>query len=125
MSLNEHEPSKKSKSIARPSKGKSFKALKVVQSEEESPDRDSDEDPTKKMAMLSNKLEFLAKKNRKFLSRRVTKAPRKKIRRVASTVRSLVTSLLIALIFRRKNQRVNPRNKTLTQANSGSRLRKV
>jgi len=70
MSLNEHEPSKKSKSIALPSKGKSSKALKVIEFEEESPDGDSDEDPTKKMAMISNKLEYLAKKNRKFLSRR-------------------------------------------------------
>jgi len=70
MSLNEHEPSKKIKSIALPSKGKSSKALKVIEFEEESPDGDSDEDPTKKMAMISNKLEYLAKKNRKFLSRR-------------------------------------------------------
>jgi len=46
MSLNEHEPSKKSKSIALPSKGKSSKALKVIESEEESPDGDSHEDPT-------------------------------------------------------------------------------
>ncbi|XP_024634528.1 uncharacterized protein [Medicago truncatula] len=70
VSLNEHEPAKKSKSIALPSKGKSSKALKVIESEEESPDGDSDEDPTKKMAMLSNKLEYLAKKNRKFMSKR-------------------------------------------------------
>jgi len=53
ISLNEHEPAKKSKSIALPSKGKSSKALKVIESEEESPDGDSDEDPAKKMAMLN------------------------------------------------------------------------
>ena len=41
-----------------------------IESEDESPDRDSDEDPTEKMAMLSNKLEYLSKKNRKFLSKR-------------------------------------------------------
>jgi len=70
MSLNEHEPSKKSKSIALPSKGKSSKALKIIESEEESLDEDSDEDPAEKMAMLSNKIEYLAKKKRKFLSRR-------------------------------------------------------
>jgi len=70
ISLNEHEPAKKSKSIALPSKGKSPKALKVIESEDESPDGDSDEDPTEKMAMLSNKLEYLARKNRKFLSKR-------------------------------------------------------
>jgi len=71
MSLNEHESSKKTKSIVLPSKGKSSKALKVIESEEESPDRDSDEDPAvvEKMAMLSNKLQYLARKNKKFLSR--------------------------------------------------------
>jgi len=53
--------------MALPSKGKSSKALKVIESEEESPDGDSDEDPTEKMVMLSNKLEYLARKNRKFL----------------------------------------------------------
>jgi predicted solute-binding protein len=54
ISLNEHEPAKKSKSIALPSKGKSSKALKVVESEEETSDGDSSEDPAEKMAMLSN-----------------------------------------------------------------------
>jgi len=54
----------------------------------------------------------------------VKKAPRKKIRRVASTERSLDTLLLIALIFRRKSQRENPRNQTSTQANSRSRLKR-
>jgi len=70
ISLNEHEPSKKSKSIALPSKGKSLEALKVIESEEESPDGDSDEDPAEMMAMLSNRLQYLAKKNKKFLSKR-------------------------------------------------------
>jgi len=46
IGLNEHEPSKKVKSIALPSRGKSSKALKVVECEDESPDGDSDEDPT-------------------------------------------------------------------------------
>lgn len=70
MSLNEHESSKKSKSIALPSKGKSSKAYKASESEEESPDEDSDEDQSVKMVMLSNKLEYLAKKHKKFLSKR-------------------------------------------------------
>jgi len=70
ISLNEHEPAKKSKSISVPSKGKSSKALKVITSEEESPNGDSDEDPAEMMAMLSNRLQYLAKKNKKFLSRR-------------------------------------------------------
>jgi len=43
-----------------------------------------------------------------------TKAPRKKIRRGASTIRSLDISLLIALIFRRKNQRTSQRNQVST-----------
>jgi len=46
--------------------------LKVVESEDESPDGDSNEDPTEKMAMLSNKLEYLARKNKKFLSKKLT-----------------------------------------------------
>ena len=127
MSLNEHEPAKKNKSIALPSKGKSSKALKVIESEEESLDGDSDEDPTvvEKMAMLSNKLQYLVRKNRKFLSKMVTKAPRKKIIRVASTVRSLDTLLLTALIFRKRNRRRSPRSQTSNQASSGSKLSRV
>jgi len=39
-----------------------------------------------------------------------TKSSRKKIRRDASIVRSLDTSLLNALIFRRKSQRTSQRN---------------
>ena len=70
IGLNEHEPTKTVKSIALSSKGKSSKAFKVIESEDESPDGDSDEDPTEKMVMLSNKLEYPAKKNMKFLSKR-------------------------------------------------------
>jgi len=70
MSLNEHESTKKTRSIALPSKGKSSKALKVIESEEESPDGDFDEDPAEKMVMLSSKLQYLAMKNRKFLTKR-------------------------------------------------------
>jgi len=70
IGLNEHEPAMKVKSIALPSRGKSSKALKVVESENESPDGDSDEDPTEKMAMLSNKLEYVARKNMKFISKK-------------------------------------------------------
>jgi len=62
ISLYEHEPAKKSKSISLPSKGKSSKALKVVESEEESLDGDFDEDPAEMMAMLSNRLQYLQKK---------------------------------------------------------------
>ena len=71
IGLNEHEPIKKPKSIALKSRGKSSKALKALESEEESTSGDSDEDPeiVQKMAMLSNKLQYLAKKNKRFLSR--------------------------------------------------------
>ena len=50
---------------------KSSKSLKALESEEESTSGDSEEDPeiVQKMAMLSNKLQYLAKKNKKFLSR--------------------------------------------------------
>jgi len=71
IGLNKHEPIKKLKSIALKSRGKSSKALKALESEEESTSGDSDEDPeiVQKMAMLSNKLQYLAKKNKRFLSR--------------------------------------------------------
>ena len=53
------------------SPSKSSKALKALESEEESTSGDSEEDPeiVQKMAILSNKLQYLAKKNKKFLSR--------------------------------------------------------
>ena len=72
IGLNEHDYAKKTKSIALPSKGKSSRALKAIESEEESPDGDSDDDPAvvEKMDMLSNKLQYLARKNKKFLRRR-------------------------------------------------------
>ena len=76
--------------------------------------------------MLSNKLEYLARKNRKFLSKKVvTKAQRKKFRRVASTARRLDTLLLNALIFRRRNQRTRPGKQASTQGSSESRSRKA
>ena len=71
ISLDEHDSTKKTKSIALVSKGKSSKALKAIESKEESVDGGSNEDPTvvEKMAILSNKLRYLARKNKKFLSR--------------------------------------------------------
>ena len=67
IGLNEHEPVKKPKSIALKSRGKSTKALKALESEEKSTSEDSDEDPTivQEMAMLSNRLQYLSKKNNK------------------------------------------------------------
>jgi len=71
IGLNEHESAKKPKFIALNSKGKHSQALKANESEDESPAGDSDEDPVvvEKMDMLSNKLWYLARKNKKFLSR--------------------------------------------------------
>ena len=71
IGLNEHEPIKKPKFIALKSRGKSTKALKALEFEEESTSEDSDEDReiVQKMAMLSNRLQYLAKKNKRFLSR--------------------------------------------------------
>ena len=68
IGLNEHEPIKKSKSIALKSRGKSSKALKALESKEESTSEDSDEDPeiVQEMAMLTNRLQYLAKKNKKY-----------------------------------------------------------
>ena len=49
----------------------SSKALKVIEFREEYPVGESDEDPVvvEKMVMLTNKLQYLARKNKKFLSR--------------------------------------------------------
>jgi hypothetical protein len=71
IGLNGHEPARKPKTIALTSKGKCTKARKANESEEESHAGDSDEDPAvvEKMVMLSNKLQYLARKNKKFLSR--------------------------------------------------------
>jgi len=71
IGLNEHESAKKPKSIALASKGMSSKALKVIEFREEYPVGESDEDPVvvEKMVMLTNKLQYLARKNKKFLSR--------------------------------------------------------
>ena len=53
ISLDEHNYDKKTKSIALSSKGKSSKALKVIESEDGSLDGDSDEDPVEKMAIVT------------------------------------------------------------------------
>jgi len=70
ISLDEHDSAKKTKSIALPSNGKSSKVFNVIESEDESPNGDSDEDPTEKMAMLSSRLQYLVKMSKKFLSRK-------------------------------------------------------
>jgi len=55
----------------------------------------------------------------------VTKAPGKKIRRVASTTRSMDISLLIDLIFKRRNQRTSLRTQLSNQTKSRSKLSRV
>ena len=70
IGLNEQEPVRKPKSIALKSKGKSTKAIKANESKDEYPAGDSNEDPTaEEMAMLSNRHQYLAWKNKKFLGR--------------------------------------------------------
>jgi len=55
----------------------------------------------------------------------VTKAAGKKIRRVASTARSLDISLLNSLIFRRRNQRTSQISQLSNQTRSRSRSSRV
>jgi len=71
IGLNEQEPVRKPKTIALKSKGKSSQAFKVNESEDESPAGDSNEDHVvaREMDMLSNRLQYLARKNKKFLGR--------------------------------------------------------
>jgi len=67
ISLDEHDSAKKSKSNALKSKVKHSQAFKAIESEEKSSYGDFDEDPTvaENMAMLSKKLQYLARKNKK------------------------------------------------------------
>jgi len=66
--LNE-DPVRKPKPIALKSKGKPSKALKANESKDESPVGDSEEALVVEMFMLFNRLQCLARKNEKFLSR--------------------------------------------------------
>ena len=129
IGLNEHESIKKHKSIALKSRGKSSKALKALESEEESTSEDSEEDPeiVQKMAMLSNKLQYLAKKNKKFLSRSSShkSSRREEKRKVASTARKLDTSLLNVQTCRKKNPKKNPRSQSSNPTNSRSKSRRA
>jgi hypothetical protein len=69
IGLNEQEPARKPKTIALKSKGKHSQALKANESEEDVGNSDEDPAVVEKMAMLSNKLQYLARKNKKFLSK--------------------------------------------------------
>jgi len=63
------------------------------------------------MTMLTNIIQYLVRKNKKFLGRRNEYiGSRKKIKKVASTSRKLDTSLLIVLTSRRRNLKKIPRN---------------
>jgi len=126
IGLNEHEPTKKVKSIALPFKGESSKAFKVIESEDESPDGDSNEDLTEKMAMLSNKLEYLTKKNIKFLSKRGGyKSFKKEDQKGCFNCKKPEHFIADCPDLWRKSQRTSQRNQVSTQENSGSRLRRV
>jgi hypothetical protein len=71
IGLNKQEPIRRPKPISLKSTGKSSKAVKENESEDESPAGDSDEDPDVigEMAMLSNRLQYLERKNKKLLGR--------------------------------------------------------
>jgi len=66
IGLNEHEPVKKPKFIALKLRGKSTKALKALESEEESTSEDFGEDlaVVQEMAMLSNSYNILLRRTR-------------------------------------------------------------
>jgi len=68
IGLYEQESIRKPKDIALKSKGNSSQALKENDSEEKSPPGDSDEDPivVQEMAMLTNRLQYLARRTRSF-----------------------------------------------------------
>ena len=118
-----------SRSIAVKSRGKSSKALKALESKEESTSGDSEEDPeiVQKMAMLSNKLQYLAKKNKKFLSRSSShkSSRREEKRKVASTARKLDTSLLNAQTCRKTKPKTNLRSQSSNPTNSRSISRRA
>jgi len=124
IGLNEHESIKKPKSIALKSRGNPTKALKAIESDEESTSEDSDEDPAivKEMAMLSNRLQYLAKKNKK--TGTIQRALKEK-RKVASTARRLDTSLLIVQNCRRNKPKRNLRSQSSNPTNSRSKSRRA
>jgi len=66
-----------------------------LESEQESTSEDSDEDPeiVQKMAMLSNRLQYLAKKNKKFMSRGSSHKSSRKEEQKGSAAKAMFTSL--------------------------------
>lgn len=127
IGLNEQEPVRKPKSIALKSKGKSSKVLKANESEDESPTAGSEEDPeVEEMVMLSKRLQYLAKKNKRFWRRsNGYKGSRKKVKRGASNSRKLIISLLIVRIYRKRNQKRNLRKKISNPTISEGSSRRV
>jgi len=100
-----------------------------LESEEESTSRDSEEYPeiVQKMAMLSNKLQYLAKKNKRFLSRSSShnSSRREEKRKVASTARKLDISLLNAQTCRRTKPKTSLRSQSSNPTNSRSKSRRA
>jgi len=127
IGLNEHEPIKKPKSIALKSRGKPTKALKAIESEEESTSEDSDEDSTivKEMAMLSNRLQYLAKKIKKFMSRGSSHKSSKREEKGCFNCKKTDTSLLIVQNCRRNNPKRNLRSRSSNPTNSRSKSRRA
>jgi len=77
------------------------------------------------MAMLSNKLEYLRRKNMKFLSNRGGYKSSKNEDQKGCFNCKKPGHFIAALTFRRRNQRISQRNQVSTQGNSESRLRRV
>jgi len=125
--LNEHEPIKKSKSIALKSRGKSSKALKALESEEESTSEDSNEDPeiVQKMAMLSNKLQYLAKKNKRFLSRSGSHKSSRKEEKGCFKCKKTGHFIAEYQTYRKTNPKTNLRSQSSNPTSSRSKSRRA
>ena len=126
ISLNEHGSAKRTKSIALPFKGKSSKALKVIKSEDESPDGDSDEDPAvvEKMVMLSNKLQYLAKKNKKFFNRRSGyKGSKKEDRKICFNCKKLGHFIADCLDLQKEKSKEKSKKPTFKSSKFGKQIK--
>ena len=128
IGLNEHESARKPKTIALTSKGKSTKALKANESEEESPSGEFDEDPGvfEKMDMLSDKLQYMARKNKKFLSRNSGyKGSRKENQKGCFNCKKLVHFIADCLNLQKEKSKENPRNQPSNPTSSEDRSSRV
>jgi len=128
ITLDEHDSAEESKSTALKSKGKQSHAFKANESEEEFFDQDSDVVPAvvEKMAMLSNKLQYLAGKNKKFLSRSSGyKGSRKEYQKGCIHCKKLEPFIDDCPDLQGKNQKRSPRNQLSNPTSSEKRSSRV